>query len=99
MKKEIFVGFYGRNLYIFIYLQVVDFVLNGLKMLVINDNKFYYLNCLVQYRLVSFCREEVEVFLKGLNLLILDNLFSIFDENELEVKCSIYIYGFGGLFV
>lgn len=35
--------------------------------------------------MVSSCREEVEAFLKGLNLLIPDNLLSIFDENELEL--------------
>ena len=52
---------------------------------VTNDNKLHYLNSLAQYRLVSSCREEVEAFLKGLNLLIPDNLLSIFDENELEV--------------
>lgn len=59
---------------------------------VTNDNKLHYLNCLAQYRLVSSCREEVEAFLKGLNLLIPDNLLSIFDENELEVKCSTCIH-------
>lgn len=75
---------------------MVDLVPNGSKMPVTNDNKLHYLNCLAQYRLVSSCREEVEAFLKGLNLLIPDNLLSIFDENELEVKCSIHIHGLGG---
>lgn len=66
-------------------IKVVDLVPNGSKMPVTNDNKLHYLNCLAQYRLVSSCREEVEAFLKGLNLLIPDNLLSIFDENELEL--------------
>lgn len=75
---------------------MVDLVPNGSKMPVTNDNKLHYLNCLAQYRLVSSCREEVEAFLKGLNLLIPDNLLSIFDENELEVKCSICCFFWGG---
>ncbi|XP_061172830.1 apoptosis-resistant E3 ubiquitin protein ligase 1-like [Saccostrea echinata] len=66
-------------------MKVVDLVPNGYKMSVTNDNKLHYLNSLAQYRLVSSCREEVEAFLKGLNLLIPDNLLSIFDENELEL--------------
>jgi apoptosis-resistant E3 ubiquitin protein ligase 1 len=36
--------------------------------------------------LANNVKEEMEAFLKGLNELIPDNLLSIFDENELEVR-------------
>ena len=65
---------------------MVDLILNGSKVPVTNDNKCLYLNCLAQYKLASNVREEVDMFLKGLNTLIPDNLLSIFDENELEVR-------------
>jgi hypothetical protein len=44
------------------------------------------LDALAQYRLANSFKDEVEHFLKGLNELIPDNLLSIFDENELEVR-------------
>ncbi|KAJ8308581.1 hypothetical protein KUTeg_013455 [Tegillarca granosa] len=66
-------------------LKVVDLIPGGSKLPVTNENKQHYLNCLAQYKLVSCVKEEVDHFLKGLNLLIPDNLLSIFDENELEL--------------
>jgi hypothetical protein len=51
-----------------------------------NSTKLQYLDALAQYRLANSQRDEMEHFLRGLNELIPDNLLSIFDENELEVR-------------
>ena len=66
--------------------QVIDLLPNGSKIAVTNDNKLQYLDLLAQHRLANSVREEIDMFLKGLNELIPDNLLSIFDENELEVR-------------
>lgn len=50
-----------------------------------NHNKHQYLDALAQFRLAATCRLEVDAFLRGLTLLIPDNLLAIFDENELEL--------------
>lgn len=51
--------------------------------------KRHYLDSLAQYRLATSVKDEIETFLKGLNDIIPDNLLCIFDENELEVSCSV----------
>lgn len=56
----------------------------------INYFGFQYLDALAQQRLCNNVRDEVDSFLKGLNGIIPDNLLSIFDENELEVKKTIF---------
>jgi len=66
--------------------QVVELVQGGAKVRVRNSTKHQYLDVLAQYRLANSQRDEMEHFLKGLNELIPDNLLSIFDENELEVR-------------
>lgn len=66
--------------------QVVELVQGGAKLRVRNNTKHQYLDVLAQYRLANSQRDEMEHFLKGLNELIPDNLLSIFDENELEVR-------------
>ena len=66
--------------------QVVELVQGGAKVRVRNSTKHQYLDALAQYRLANSQRDEMEHFLKGLNELIPDNLLSIFDENELEVR-------------
>uniref|UniRef100_A0A8C4WWT8 HECT-type E3 ubiquitin transferase n=2 Tax=Eptatretus burgeri TaxID=7764 RepID=A0A8C4WWT8_EPTBU len=65
--------------------QVVDLIQCGSTIPVTNDNKYFYLNQLAQYRLATKVRVEVESFLKGLNDLVPENLLIIFDENELEL--------------
>ncbi|OWF42185.1 apoptosis-resistant E3 ubiquitin protein ligase 1-like [Mizuhopecten yessoensis] len=65
--------------------RLVDLVPSGSSKPVTNENKQHYLNCLAQYKLTSSVKEEVDHFLKGLNVLIPDTLLSIFDENELEL--------------
>lgn len=70
--------------------QVAELVPGGAKMKVTNENKCQYLDALAQYRLANSVKDEMEAFLKGLNGLIPDNLLSIFDENELEVRLIYY---------
>ncbi|KAK2161321.1 hypothetical protein NP493_1590g00048 [Ridgeia piscesae] len=65
--------------------KVHELIPNGAKIAVTNENKFQYLDALAQFRLMSSVRDEIDSFLRGLNLLIPDTLLSIFDENELEL--------------
>ncbi|KAH9640015.1 hypothetical protein HF086_008110 [Spodoptera exigua] len=44
-----------------------------------------YLDALAQWRLAARVRAETEAFLRGLGVLVPDNLLAIFDENELEL--------------
>lgn len=66
--------------------RTVDLIPSGSKVRVRNSNKNQYLDALAMHRLSNNVKEEIDAFLKGLNLIIPDNLLSIFDENELEVK-------------
>lgn len=59
---------------------------DGSKIIVTNENKREYLNALAQYRLATKAKPQVDAFLKGLNEVVPDELLSIFDENELEVR-------------
>lgn len=65
--------------------RTVDLIPSGSKVRVRNSNKNQYLDSLAMHRLSNNVKEEIDAFLKGLNLIIPDNLLSIFDENELEV--------------
>lgn len=69
----------------------MELVPNGSKIRVHNTSKHQYLDALAQYRLATSLKDEIEAFLRGLNDLIPDNLLSIFDENELEVKIYIFL--------
>lgn len=69
-------------------IRTVDLIPNGSKVRVRNDNKSQYLDSLATHRLSNNVRDEIDSFLKGLNLIIPDNLLSIFDENELEVLAA-----------
>lgn len=66
-------------------IRTIDLIPNGSKVRVRNENKSQYLDALATHRLSNNVRDEIDSFLKGLNLIIPDNLLSIFDENELEV--------------
>jgi len=70
----------------------VELVQGGAKLRVRNSTKHQYLDVLAQYRLANSQRDEMEHFLKGLNELIPDNLLSIFDENELEVRLHEFLH-------
>ena len=67
-------------------LQTVDLVSDGSKIPVTNENKKEYLNALANYRLATKVKSEVEAFLKGVNEMVPEELLTIFDENELEVR-------------
>lgn len=72
--------------------RAIDLIPNGSKIRVRNLNKNQYLDALAMHRLSNNVKEEIDSFLKGLNLIIPDNLLSIFDENELEVRNEICKY-------
>ncbi len=74
------------NILTHLHPQVVELIPNGSKVAVTNSNKLRYLDALAQYKLANNVRDETDSFLKGLNELIPDNLLSIFDEYELEVR-------------
>lgn len=78
--------------------QVVELIPSGSKIRVQESTKQQYLDALAQYRLATSVRDEVEAFLKGLTDLVPDNLLSIFDENELEVKPTNLLKKLFGLF-
>jgi apoptosis-resistant E3 ubiquitin protein ligase 1 len=71
--------------------RAIDLIPNGSKIRVRNINKNQYLDALAMHKLSNNVKEEIDSFLKGLNLIIPDNLLSIFDENELEVRNEICI--------
>jgi len=66
-------------------LKVVDLIPNGSHISVTNENKEEYLNAMANYRLGRKIVKETESFLKGLHLIVPDDLLSNFDENELEL--------------
>ncbi|KAJ8730496.1 hypothetical protein PYW08_001909 [Mythimna loreyi] len=62
-----------------------DLLPNGSTIRVRNSSKIAYLDALAQWRLAARVRTETDAFLRGLTLLVPDNLLAIFDENELEL--------------
>ncbi|CAB3238824.1 unnamed protein product [Arctia plantaginis] len=62
-----------------------DLIPNGSTIRVRNSTKISYLDALAQWRLAARVRAETDAFLRGLTLLVPDNLLAIFDENELEL--------------
>nr|XP_049696667.1 apoptosis-resistant E3 ubiquitin protein ligase 1 isoform X4 [Helicoverpa armigera] len=66
-------------------LETHDLVPNGSTIRVRNSSKISYLDALAQWRLAARVRAETDAFLRGLTLLVPDNLLAIFDENELEL--------------
>lgn len=62
-----------------------DLIPNGSTIRVCNNTKLQYLDALAQWRLAIRCKQETDAFLRGLTLLVPDNLLAIFDENELEL--------------
>ncbi|XP_022116720.1 apoptosis-resistant E3 ubiquitin protein ligase 1 [Pieris rapae] len=66
-------------------LETKELVPNGASIRVTNSTKMAYLDALAQWRLAGRWRAESDAFLRGLTLLVPDNLLAIFDENELEL--------------
>lgn len=67
----------------------MELIPGGTRIAVDNVNKYRYLDALAQHRLVNSVRDQVDAFIHGLAELVPDNLLSIFDENELEVRTLI----------
>ena len=67
----------------------MELIPGGTRIAVDNVNKYRYLDALAQHRLVNSVRDQVDAFIHGLAELVPDNLLSIFDENELEVRTPI----------
>ncbi|XP_057317019.1 apoptosis-resistant E3 ubiquitin protein ligase 1-like isoform X2 [Hydractinia symbiolongicarpus] len=65
--------------------KTVDLKHNGSKIEVTESNKMEYIQQLAEYRLYESVKEEITLFLKGLNSIVPEGLLSIFDENELEL--------------
>lgn len=65
--------------------KTVDLKHNGSKIEVTESNKMEYIQQLAEYRLYESVKEEITLFLKGLNTIVPEGLLSIFDENELEL--------------
>nr|XP_037870320.1 apoptosis-resistant E3 ubiquitin protein ligase 1 isoform X2 [Bombyx mori] len=62
-----------------------ELVPDGARTRVRNSTKLQYLDLVAQRRLAARTRAETDAFLRGLTLLVPDNLLAIFDENELEL--------------
>ncbi len=67
-------------------LQTIELVPGGSRVFVTEENKFRYLDALAQHRFVNSVKDQVDAFIHGLNEIVPDNILSIFDENELEVR-------------
>ena len=61
---------------------------NGADIEVTNENKFEYCQLVLQYRLYSCIKTQVDAFLQGFHDLIPNNLIKIFDHKELELLIS-----------
>ncbi|KAJ6439602.1 TOM1 protein [Purpureocillium lavendulum] len=68
--------------------NVVDLVPNGREISVTEENKQEYVRLVVDHKLLSSVKEQMENFLKGFHEIIPANLISIFSEQELELLIS-----------
>ncbi|OAQ79953.1 HECT-like protein [Purpureocillium lilacinum] len=68
--------------------NVVDLVPNGREISVTEENKQEYVRLVVEHKLLSSVKEQMENFLKGFHEIIPANLISIFSEQELELLIS-----------
>lgn len=68
--------------------QVIDLVENGRNIPVTEDNKEEYVQRVVEHRLVTSVKEQLDHFLQGFHDIIPADLISIFNEQELELLIS-----------
>lgn len=66
----------------------IDLVENGRNVDVTNDNKHEYVRLIVEHRLLSSVKEQMDHFLTGFHGVIPADLISIFNEQELELLIS-----------
>lgn len=68
--------------------KVVDLIPNGRDIPVTEDNKQEYIRLVVDYKLITSIKEQMEQFLKGFHEIIPAEVISIFNEQELELLIS-----------
>lgn len=68
--------------------KIVDLVPNGREIPVTEDNKQEYVRLVVEHRLLTSVKDQMESFLKGFHEIIPAELISIFNEQELELLIS-----------
>ncbi|KLJ12683.1 E3 ubiquitin-protein ligase HUWE1 [Blastomyces silverae] len=68
--------------------QTIDLVENGRNIPVTQENKEEYIQRVVEYRLVSSVKDQLDNFLKGFHDIIPADLIAIFNEQELELLIS-----------
>lgn len=69
-------------------ITVVDLVPNGRNIPVTEDNKHDYVRLVVEHKLLSSVKDQMEHFLTGFHDVIPAGLISIFNEQELELLIS-----------
>ncbi|CCD26361.1 E3 ubiquitin-protein ligase TOM1 NDAI_0H01870 [Naumovozyma dairenensis CBS 421] len=68
--------------------KVIDLIENGSNVPVTEENKKDYVKKIVEYKLHTSVKEQMDNFLRGFYSLIPKELVSIFDEQELELLVS-----------
>lgn len=68
--------------------KIIDLIPDGRNIAVTDENKQEYIKKVVEYRLQTSVREQMDNFLQGFHEIIPKDLVSIFDEQELELLIS-----------
>lgn len=68
--------------------KIIDLKDNGRNIPVTEENKQEYVRLLVDYRLLTSVKDQMDNFLKGFYEIVPKKLISIFDERELELLIS-----------
>ncbi|PTB39912.1 hypothetical protein M441DRAFT_27812 [Trichoderma asperellum CBS 433.97] len=68
--------------------KIVDLIPNGREVAVTEENKHEYVRVVVEHKLLSSVKEQMENFLMGFHDIIPAELISIFNEQELELLIS-----------
>jgi len=68
--------------------KVVDLIENGRNIPVTEENKHEYVRLIVEHKLLSSVKDQMEHFLKGFHDIIPEELIAIFNEQELELLIS-----------
>ncbi|KAK4241387.1 hypothetical protein C8A03DRAFT_12333 [Achaetomium macrosporum] len=68
--------------------KVVDLIPNGRNVPVTEENKHEYVRLIVEHKLLTSVKDQMEHFLKGFHDIIPADLIAIFNEQELELLIS-----------
>lgn len=68
--------------------EIIDLKPDGRNIPVTEENKHEYVKLVVEYRLLSSVREQMDHFLQGFHDIVSSELISIFSEQELELLIS-----------